>query len=182
MQYLKKSFTCPITTMASLVEIVFTLARGSFLLWTPKTLRNLLRFSKYFNNPLDRVTIFSLFYTYIFHSVISNHQQQYRKGPVFSKRRKFLIKHPEYPVPWNYFSISCIPITFSSNIPYPGNFFCEYPVSRKTLIGPQYTWPPKRKNAKNISLASQTTKLVWKGTSTIQGPGSSSVFKVLMFI
>ena len=25
--------------------------------------------------------------------------------------------------PWNYISISCIPITFSSNIPYPANFF-----------------------------------------------------------
>ena len=130
--------------MASLVENVFTLARGSFLLWTPKTLRNLLRFSKYFNNPLDRVTIFSLFYTYIFYSVISNHQRKYRKGHVFSKPRTFLIKHPEYPeypVPWNYFSTSCIPITFSSNIPYPGNFFGEYPVSRKTLIGPHFwTW------------------------------------------
>lgn len=41
MQCLKKPFTCPITAMASLAENVFTLARGSFLLWTPKTLRNI---------------------------------------------------------------------------------------------------------------------------------------------
>ena len=39
------------------------------------------------------------------------------------------------PYTWNYFSISCIPINFSSNILYPGNFFCEYPVSRKPLKG-----------------------------------------------
>ena len=45
----------------------------------------------------------------------------------------------------------------------------------------QYTWSRKRKNAEDIGLASQITKPVWKGTSTIQNPGSSSVFKVLTF-
>ena len=51
------------------------------------------------------------------------------------------------------------------------------------LIHYSNTWPPKRKNAEDISLTSQTTKLVWKGTSTILDPGSSSVsvFKVLTF-
>ena len=48
------------------------------------------------------------------------------------------------------------------------------------LIHYSNTWPRKRKNAEDISLTSQTTKLVWKGTST-QDPGSSSVFKVLTF-
>ena len=43
------------------------------------------------------------------------------------------------PYPWNYnFSISCIPITFSSNIPYPGNILRDYPVSQKPLMGPLY--------------------------------------------
>ena len=46
------------------------------------------------------------------------------------------------PYPWNYFSMSCIPITFSSNILYPGNFFCEYPISQKPLMGPLYWYTP----------------------------------------
>ena len=62
---------------------------------------------------------------------ISNHQQNYRKGHVFSNQRTYLISQTSdmlqffanFPYPWYYFSISCIPITFSSNIPYPGNFF-----------------------------------------------------------
>ena len=91
------------------------------------------------NEPMTGQTVC---FTLIYFSFISNHQQKYRKGHVFSNPRTFLIKHLIWfflniPYPWNYFSISCIPITFSSNIPYPGNFFREYPVSRKPLMGPQ---------------------------------------------
>ena len=128
MQCLKKPFTCPITLMASLAENVFTLARGSFLLWTPKTLRNLLRFSKYFNNPLgptysahdepmtcqENQKRFVL-HLYIFHFSISN-QQKYREGHVFSNPRTFLIKHL---ICYNFLRISRIPETTS-----------QYPVSQ----------------------------------------------------
>ena len=87
-----------------------------------------------------------LFYTCIFFiHFISNHQQKYRKGHVFSNPRTFLIKHQicynflrisRIPETTSHYPILCIPINFSSNIPYPGNFFREYPVSRKPLIGP----------------------------------------------
>ena len=89
--------------------------------------------------------------------MISNHQQKYRKGHVFSNPRTFLIKYLicynffEYPVSLKLLLDILYPNNFSSNIPYPGNFFREYPVSRKPLMGPQGGMKNKSKRAQTSS-------------------------------
>ena len=76
-------------------------------------------------------------FTLIYFSFISNHQQKYRKGHVFSNSRTFLIKHlicynflrisriPEttsqYPAVSQIPQISRILVIFSANIVYPEN-------------------------------------------------------------
>ena len=47
------------------------------------------------------------------------------------------------PYPWNYFSISCIPITFSSNIPYP--VFPRISRIPKTPNGASILRPPAKR-------------------------------------
>ena len=92
--------------------------------------RLLARYFQYFKLPPhnahdEPMTAQTVCFTLIYFSFISNHQQKYRKGHVFnSNPRMFLIKHlicynffSNIPYPWNYFSIRCIPKTFSSNNP-----------------------------------------------------------------
>ena len=110
--------------MASLVENVFTLARGSFLLWTPKTLRNLLRFAKYFNNPALGHFQFVL-HLYIFHLYLIIDKN--------TEKGMYLVIQERFSSNIWYVTIFCkypVSLKLLLNILYPNNFCLKYPVSR----------------------------------------------------
>ena len=72
MQCLKKPFTCPITSMASLAENVFTLARGSFLLRKSKNSEKFIKVFQVFqqsawsDGPQGRMTLLNVQLVYPF--------------------------------------------------------------------------------------------------------------------
>ena len=83
--------------------------------------RVLARYFQYFKLPPhsahdEPMTGQTVCFTLIYFSFISNHQQKYRKGHVFSNPRTFLIKHL---ICYNFLRISRIPETTS-----------QYPVSQ----------------------------------------------------